>query len=731
MDIWNHWFAIKIKFTTISDLCDMLYKELAKQSEELFSSMGFVPEMMSYKQAGQHSDVLVASEDFALLLRCCIVILKLVEFDQSVVFEKCQILITILKRLCCPDLMLYVSGHMAGNNKNIISFKRSVSQECTYDLDGGLTSILEESAASVSFIGHACSLVPFLCSILEVFTDGILVHQQLTNHLIRTDYVSPTKSKLFICHGSQNFIVPEMVSAHFLLSVSDGWAFNEFPHTLFWSHGRDFKIPELSLPAAMILLGTPIILTAPKLLQAHLVSLVSRCIGIYKDPRSRILNPALLKNCMSAFELSVSLYNGQMSTLCLGDHPIGANSLSGFWVMEPCTLENGSHINFESHVQPATYDRINQQIHKLVDSCSHDLFSGKKSNLVSSSIAYIQENQYVLDESYRDVISSALNCIVVGISRDIGVNALPKNGEIKQEVFLLAAVLQLMSCSLLQIIWFMRQSGSLGGSKTLKDYSLCREYDFITGIISCFGRYIANHPIQKLVLDAMEQYPPRHKDTKVMLTHFAGLLLFSFDRGPEFLWKGCIFVMMTLMNLFIFEEGNLDSLMPLLDCIKESSCSHSPLAKTPKVLVRRRQRSSIIIALQKIQTPCISGRQKYLNHDRRGVEPLVGNLVEKTQNGQPEASQNSMSVEDGVELDLSIEKDTCNGEVFINYHCQSRPSDYEDLADFVVCKRGKDYSSWLKKRESYRKWKCEKLAVVRLESKKLSRKKLIKGTTSS
>jgi hypothetical protein len=64
--------------------------------------------------------------------------------------------------------------------------------------------------------------------------------------------------------------------------------------------------------------------------------------------------------------------------------------------------------------------------------------------------------------------------------------------------------------------------------------------------------------------------------------------------------------------------------------------------------------------------------------------------------------------------------ETCNGEIFLNYILEDSTglSDYDDLADFIECKQGKDYGGWLKDRQRYRKWKCQKRAVLRWKKKR-------------
>lgn len=72
-------------------------------------------------------------------------------------------------------------------------------------------------------------------------------------------------------------------------------------------------------------------------------------------------------------------------------------------------------------------------------------------------------------------------------------------------------------------------------------------------------------------------------------------------------------------------------------------------------------------------------------------------------------------------------EETCNGEMYLNCTLADPiKSDLEDLADFIVCKPGKEYSSWLKDRERYRSWKVKKDAVVRWEKKKGTYRTVIK-----
>lgn len=65
-------------------------------------------------------------------------------------------------------------------------------------------------------------------------------------------------------------------------------------------------------------------------------------------------------------------------------------------------------------------------------------------------------------------------------------------------------------------------------------------------------------------------------------------------------------------------------------------------------------------------------------------------------------------------------EETCNGKSFLNCFLQNREksSSIDDLAEFIECKQGKDYSGWLKDRQKYRKWKYEKQKALMWKKKK-------------
>ncbi|XP_010255755.1 PREDICTED: uncharacterized protein LOC104596352 isoform X3 [Nelumbo nucifera] len=475
---------------------------------------------------------------------------------------------------------------------------------------------------------------------------------------------------------------------------------------------EELRFPELSLTAAIVLLGTPTVFSAPPIFQVHLISLISRAVGIVRDPEDTRLNPRA-KNCyISAFEHSVILYNLHISSLEFGSNHFGGNIKL---VDKPCILGGGCQPSFQSNVRPVTYNRINHEIPK--STCSwhsgvHESYSKMTSGIMSVSIAYMTENLYILDKTCRDEIFSILKYIISRIlSNEIAFNVLNKdvNG-ISEKMYLLASILKLMSSSLLQIVWWLKQNGSSGCQKTLEDYPSCREYDFIMGIIGCFQQYSVSQPIQLIFSDARGVYPGRHKESIVMLIHMAGLLLFSFNSGLEFLWKSCIFMMMTIMNLITFEEGNVDGLRSLLGFEKESA---QPFVdKSPEVLIEISSSAIVARQFQKIKMTYL--RSKALTRYIAGEEVVQSETLENTLVLGDVESQCVLGIE---------EEDTCNGENFIKLIQGGHPkSDLDDLVDFVECKQGKDYSKWLKDRERFRKWKSEKVATASQQRKKTLRK---------
>jgi len=76
--------------------------------------------------------------------------------------------------------------------------------------------------------------------------------------------------------------------------------------------------------------------------------------------------------------------------------------------------------------------------------------------------------------------------------------------------------------------------------------------------------------------------------------------------------------------------------------------------------------------------------------------------------------------QDSIVADGSEE--TCNGKLYLDCLLPKNVPDYGELADFIVCREEKDYTSWLNKRQIYRRRKYQKVRG----SKKLKKERVWK-----
>lgn len=381
------------------------------------------------------------------------------------------------------------------------------------------------------------------------------MHRSLREYFMLVDSVSSTNKMVFVHnldHGGIGTVL-EVISAHFILSVSDQQAFHNFLNRLYWARYGDFKAPELSLTSALSLLLNPVMLSAPKLFQAHFISLVCEVIGNGIFLKSSNPDQRLMDWYLIGFETAIMLYNKHMSNSYMKDTPLNCNGCfsdpSVPWIQQP----------FESYIHQVRRGKINNLSSKYENT---RLFFREKSELLALSISYVEENRHILDESLEDDSLSILHCIFLGASQDdVNDTEIYKTGYSSQyDIYLLASILKLMSSSFLPTIWCLRHHGNSGGLKTLRDIFSCKEYNFISSIISCFQEFDVFLPNQNLISEVMKSYPKRHKNSKWMFLHFIGLLALSFSIGSDILVKDCVLVIMVTLNLFVFEEGDLDAL---------------------------------------------------------------------------------------------------------------------------------------------------------------------------
>ncbi|XP_039070197.1 uncharacterized protein LOC120217042 [Hibiscus syriacus] len=270
-----------------------------------------------------------------------------------------------------------------------------------------------------------------------------------------------------------------------------------------------------------------------------------------------------------------------------------------------------------------------------------------------------------------------------------------------------------MSSAMLQAIRVLTQGGDSGSLKTSENVALSKEYDLLVATFNCFQQFGIRLPVQKFLHDMMEIQPTRHKKLKWMFFHFSGLLSLSYSSGLDFLVKNCIFTLIILLKLFVYEAGDLHAFGSLLDSRVKSSSWKSrvkvgksePSLNTSEVLVDRKSSHAVALKFQKIQTLYLGTRSQTSSKNR-------------AQEQEPGSSEKNH-----VESALSIEEttgETCNGEIFLRCVLQGSQdsSAVADLADFIECKQGKDYSEWLKDREKFRRWKSEKLENLRWKKRR-------------
>ncbi|XP_050229031.1 uncharacterized protein LOC126678182 isoform X2 [Mercurialis annua] len=650
----------KLKSKDIYDLSHTLFRELDIRFKELFSALdnGSTAVVM---------DVWASDGELILVLRCCLVMLGFVEFDHGVLIEKGKVLLSILGRL--------------------ISFELSV--------DGGTEFVA--SKASLRPSNLCCEA---LCAVLEVFADELLVNKLLREYLMLVDSTSSRSDVLFNCHFGYGNIgsVLEVVCSHFILSVSSEQAVVNFIDRLFWCP-KDFRIPEISLPAALSLLLNPVVLSAPKMFLAHLILLVSETIGVCKASKNTP-DVQLADWYSTAFERSVMLYTRHTSNLFADSHKSDDN---GSFVRS--SLHGYSTLKFESFLLPATLDKLHHLTAKsksLWDSYLNEMSCRTNTDLVASSFAYVKDNICNFDESRRGEILSIVSCIILGCSSDGTCGTLFEKGDRNpQDTHLLASILKLMSSSMLQLIRYVRCVLLSGGSKSSGDLSSCKEYNSILRIV-CSFEHLSIHPLRQNHLHRkMQSYPARYKNSKWMLLHLSGLLSSSYIGGIHFLVNGCLFTLMTLLDLFAIEEGDLGTLGSLCRP-KLSYSSKSSDSAVEGVLVVRKSSRLISLKFQNIRDIQL----RRLSEMRK-------------QGNQAETSEYFSAAND---LKANNVKEICNDGMFLKILLgkNAKKSDFDELANFIEFEPGKDYLSWWKNLRKHREWRSKKTLQLSWKKRKVA-----------
>ncbi|KAF7822435.1 uncharacterized protein G2W53_027890 [Senna tora] len=642
--------GIKLKFKHLPALSDNLFKHLNVKFHQFFSALRDVSESKSRRVAESHPNLWNVVKYLNSVLRSCLIILTLLDAEQKSLLEKCRYIRQILK--------IFVSVDMGERNKRtLITFENLVSGDCIH-------TNVEDTTTSVSLeLSDPCR--PFLCAVLEVFADEFLKHPSLRKHLMIVESSSSITENVFLCHNHGCVAsILEVISAHFVLSVSNEQALENFISTLLLHCGKESRDPELSLEASISLLLNPILLSAPKILQAHVISIVSEvfCDGL----SSKNLVPDNVMDCnLTAFERSVILYSMHVSSLQMD------GSYIGFKCSNNSYLLGRSQATFENCVQKVTRNKLNHVMSKLDnswDSYQRKMSSKTKADLLTEYVTFMKESQHIYAGSCRDMIVPIGDCILRTLSGNAASDVLnTKENTRAQDIFLLASILKLMSISLVQAIRCLSNGGDLGCQKRLGNSSLCQRYDFLISTINCFQQFNI------------------------------GLLSFSFIHGFDILAKACISVIMALMYLFIFEEGDLTALGSLRDLPLQS-------LSLDKAGGGDGNRTSYKVASEFLKIRECLSRNSSSSFQQGIQDKQAGNL----------STVNILNY-----CSSSDSEETCNGKIFLDCILggSKRSSDYADLADFIECKKRKDYHRWLKDREKYRGWRQEKVANLRKKKK--------------
>ncbi|CAJ1976555.1 unnamed protein product [Sphenostylis stenocarpa] len=647
-------------------VCETLFHQLHSSFHQFFSALPLrhLHDPHSRPLPHTHSRLWPIVEDLSIILRCCLLLLTLPLSDQKFLLLKCRSLLRILNSF----LSLHVTEHRVLRFRNFLS-------DVDLDLDDSCRPFLR---ALLEVTRKQTTVVPKL-----VFADELLRHQSLRRYFMIADSVSSIHEKLFVCHVNQGDItsVLEVLSTHFLLSVSDEKAVEDFTIRLFLHRDKDFRFPELNLAPSIVLLHDPVVLSAPKMFQAHIVSMVSEAIG------SGLSTEILSNFHLTALQKSVILYSTHMFCLQIDGFGVEMKFFNNSYLL------NRGQPKFESYIQQGTRNRLNHVLSKSDDSWDSNgckLSSKTKDDLLAEYIAFMKERQYIFVDSFREVVTSILNCIIhQAFSEEATGDAVfnIKENTSAQDICLLASVLKLMSVSLLQAIKCLGNSGDSDCLKTMGSAIVREKYDLLISIIDQFEQVKFCLPIQTFLYDAMLGQKSSYKVSKSLFVHFTGLLSLCFSNGLELLAKGCISVLMALMYLFVFEEGNLLALGSLRG-----------------------------LSLR----PCLSE----ISSDKNGKGARVKQSIYKVAAEFRRVQSCNLRTDSFTSYNEDATEKTCNGEMFLNCILgdPKKLYDYDELADFLECKTGKDYSKWLNGREVYRNRRYQKKQELRKTKKETFRK---------
>ncbi|KAH9307873.1 hypothetical protein KI387_035784 [Taxus chinensis] len=716
---------IRIKLDDIQLLYNLLFQELFDQVKTIFAIVNYSSDKFASNN-GNYRPCHTGPDDTILLLRCSIRILSLLEFDTGLSPIATTRLASLFHELCSPSLVRTVLGSKAAGDFGFVMtcevsccMDGSMSFASSKDKVKVLKGYSESGISGSDDCSSVRSAVQCLCALLEVFVDELILHRSKGKTFLNEDMESTglfSRSKTTsICgkHIEHSF---EAVFFHCLLSMSRDKLLDTFLHKLYDPSTGNARGTRISLPAAVLLLDSLVLIGAPKIFQAHVLVLVSEVVAVDSVPTYGELSMELsLGQHVSVFESAIELYRKHSSLVDTGDGYDGLESLLlGSCLIKYRYLQAEFDVSSDSVINLMWNEK--DCIHQHNCNSSHQSSSTRNcqrhsSSLLKSLCMYIKEEEESMNDLSRKEINGILYCILNKAFFGLSEGGIPScaHTNVHPDTYLLAAILQLMGCSLSRIVCITREKGDSSVSTPLGQY-LLQAYHYTIGlVVNCIGQCPCTQPIGIALNKIMAEMLASNKQSVgPAVSYFVGELYLKFQMGSELLCKGYVFVLKSLMSLFVLEPGGIDSLRALMESSELSvdSCDST----SDKVLN---------------QGDKLVSEQMVLRITPRLV-PVLVNFLRKRQRyssccGQDlgDCKEEVIDPEEDTDLSESIVKSgkACSNNAYIQSVIRGS-EDPGDLSDFIVCKEGKDYSAWLKKRCKIRQKKYQRNFLQRMKNRK-------------
>ncbi|KAL9247434.1 hypothetical protein vseg_020866 [Gypsophila vaccaria] len=612
--------ALKLYLKDTTAISTILLNELHKKLSLISHEVSLCQDVHSVLLEDNIRD---SREEILLLLRCSCLMVRLHPHDQTV-GHNFQAAVTLLHRL---SIQLTNTPH----DKPIDSSVRLVKQ------------------------------------MLEVYLDEVIVERPFKDCLAFSESILSNRQNHSMCSSMKIKSMLEVVAIHFLLSAPRGHALQTFLESLILTEKRVPSSPELCLTVGLSLIKHPAVMSAPVIVHSHLISLVSEVIGTCFIPLMAELNVRKSKVYLSAFYDAAIMYSKHFSKLVT----------SSFSQLE--SLGKSSHRVFDSLFQFEIFYKVCSVLVDMDRAWRSQIGETTSTNAIS----YVQTNIHIIGEIHRDYVFTFMSSVISQVvSAEIDELLLERTREMAlQDVCLLASLLKLMSCSLLQATSYSKSGFSCLELLLESKHKLSSS---LSGTMSCFSQQnVLPMKVQQVIVEGLRLGSSFYDDYKLLFVHFAGLLALCMNSGFDILVKNCLTFMLVLLNIVTQEEGTSDfvrqsGLVSSAHAVSEANPSETAMESTPKINAKSKTKISSMRTASKFQ------QAKHLF------------LRSRTSRGCSDIS----------------DEETCNGEAYLR--CFTNNSkDITELADFIECQQDKDYSSWLVNRGKFRYKILEKRAKQR------------------